>query len=475
MTGAGSPEKVLVIGSGPNGLAAAITAASAGHPVELLEGAATLGGGTRTAELTLPGFLHDVCSAIHPLSVASPFFSQLPLEQHGLRWVHPPVPLAHPLDDGTAVLLERGVEETADSLGVDGGAWRRLVSPFLGKWDPLLQELLAPAHIPRRPLLTAAFGCRAALSARAFADLTLEGTRGRGLFAGLSAHSFVPMETPGSAAFGLVLGLSAHAVGWPFPEGGAQRLTDALVSVLHSRGGKTATGRWVRSLEELEPARCVLLDVTPRQLLEIAGPRLAPLYRARLRRYRYGAAAFKVDWALAGPVPWRAPECARAGTVHLGGTFEDIASSEREVWMGRVPERPFVLLAQHTLFDPSRAPAGRHTAWAYCHLPNGCDVDVTDRIERQVERFAPGFRDLIIGRSVISPRRYQEYNPNLVGGDINGGVQDLWQLFARPVLSLDPYFTGIPGVWLCSSSTPPGGGVHGMCGFVAARHALAKL
>ena len=441
----------------------------------VVEGRDTVGGGARSAALTLPGFLHDVCSAVHPLAAGSPFFSTLPLSNHGLDWVHPPAPLAHPLDDGTAVVMERSVEATADGLGPDAASYSELFAPLVSDWEKLTADILGPLRFPRHPLATGRFGLTGLRSARSVAQARFRGERARALFAGLAAHSFLPLERPVSAAFGLVLGAAGHAVGWPIPRGGAQRIADALASHLASLGGRIETGVTVERLEDMPTAGVTLLDVTPRQVVRIAGRRLPVRFRRRLDAYRYGAAAFKLDWALSGPVPWRAAECARAGTVHLGGSMDEIANGEREVWEGRHPERPFVLLSQPSLFDPSRAPEGRHTVWAYCHVPNGSCFDMTDRIEAQVERFAPGFRERILKRSVRPPAVLEEYNPNYVGGDINGGVQDLGQLFSRPARMLSPYSIPSTDIFICSSSTPPGGGVHGMCGYFAARAALRRL
>jgi phytoene dehydrogenase-like protein len=462
----------FVVGAGPNGLAAAIVLAQAGVSVEVLEAAETVGGGARSGELTLPGFVHDVCSAIHPLGMASPLFRTLPLAEHGLEWVEPPAALAHPFDDGTAVVLERSPDAAVTGLGEDDSRWRRLFAPLARDAEPLLEDVLAPLHVPAHPLVLARFGARAALPATALARLSFRGAKARGVFAGLAAHSMLPLERPPSAAFGLMLGLLAHSVGWPFPQGGSQRLSDALASHLRSLGGEIETGRRVESLGELAEAPLVLLDVTPRGLLALAGNRLPARYRRRLERYRFGPGVFKLDWALDGPIPWRAEECTRAGTVHLGATLEEIAASEAAPWRGEVAGRPYVLLAQQSLFDPTRAPTGRHTAWAYCHVPNGSPVDMTERIENQVERFAPGFRELILARSALGPADLERHNENYVGGDINGGAATLSQLFTRPVARVSPYTTPLPGVFLCSASTPPGGGVHGMCGYHAARAAL---
>jgi phytoene dehydrogenase-like protein len=464
----------VVVGSGPNGLAGAIALAQAGRGVTVLEGQATLGGGCRSAELTLPGFVHDTCSTVHALALASPFLSRLPLDRHGFVPVHPDVPLAHPLDDGTAVLLEGSVAATAAGLGPDAEAYRRLFEPLVSEGAGLFGDLLAPLRRPRHPLLLARFGVSAVRSAVGLGHSRFEGERARALLAGCCAHSMLSLRAPVSAAFGIVLAASAHAVGWPVARGGSQRLADALASYLRLLGGRVEAGRSVRSLDELSGRAPVLLDVTPRQLLALAAGRLPDRYRRGLERYRYGPGVFKLDWALDGPIPWAATEVGRAGTVHLGGTLDEMAAGEQAVTDGEHPGRPFVLLVQPTLFDSSRAPGGRHTAWAYCHVPNGSTRDMTAAIEAQVERFAPGFRDLIAARSAMDSAEVQRRNPNYVGGDINGGLQDLRQLFTRPVARPVPYSTPLPGVYLCSSSTPPGGGVHGMCGYWAARTALRR-
>jgi len=466
----------VVIGSGPNGLAAAITLAQADRSVLVLEAGATIGGGVRSAELTLPGFLHDTCSAIHPLAASSSFFRALPLHKYGLEWIHPPAPLAHPLDDGMVAVLERSVEATGETLGPDAAAYRKLMIPFVTDWERLAVDMLGPLSIPpHHPLVLARFGLRAVRSARGLAESLFDGERARALFAGMAGHSMLPLERSPTAAFGLVLGIAGHAVGWPIPRGGSQRIADALAGYLRSLGGEIMTGWRVESLDELPSSRLILADVTPRQLLGIVGHRLPAGYRRKLQGYRYGPGVFKLDLALDGPIPWKAESCARASTVHVGGTFEEIAAAERAVWQGKHPAKPFVLLAQQSLFDPNRSPQGKHTVWAYCHVPFGSTVDMAQRIEAQIERFAPGFRDRILARSTMSAVDMERYNPNYVGGDINGGIQDLRQLFTRPVPRLVPYSTPVKGLYLCSSSTPPGGGVHGMCGFYAARAALRGI
>lgn len=462
----------VVVGSGPNGLAAAVRLARAGWSVLVREAEETIGGGARTAELTLPGFRHDIASAVHPLTAGSPFLRTLPLAEHGLEWVEPPAAVAHPLDDGSVALLERSTEATGATLGEDAARYPALMNPLVEDWARLAADILGPLRWPRHPIALARFGLRGLRSAKAFAESAFEGEAARALFAGIAAHSAVPLTKLGTAAFGLVLTLSGHSAGWPFPRGGAQKITDALASYLRTLGGEIVTGAPVDALDEIPPARAVLLDLTPRQILRIAGDRLPACYRRQLRRFRYGAGAYKMDWALAGPIPWRSPECARAGTVHLGGTLAELAAAERAPWDGRVAERPFVLLSQPTLFDPTRAPAGRHVAWAYCHVPNGSDARMAERIEAQIERYAPGFRDLILARNIMSPQTLEAGNQNLVGGDIGGGAYTLGQLFFRPALRLVPYRTPVDGLYICSASTPPGGGVHGMCGFHAAETVL---
>jgi phytoene dehydrogenase-like protein len=468
-----APVDAIVVGAGPNGLAAAITLARAGRSVRAYEAAPVAGGGTRTAELTLPGFRHDVCSTILPLTIASPFFASIDLAARGLELIHPEVPFAHPFDGGRAAILERSVQATADGLGgADGRAWRRLFGPLVRDVGKLGPEILRPVvHVPRHPLALVRFGLPALRSARGLARARFDDEAARGLFAGVAAHSMLSLDRPLSASFGLVLATFAHAVGWPMVRGGAAGVARALVAELEAAGGEVVTGHRVDSLADLPPARAVLLDVTPRQLVAIAGDRLPPRSRRRAERFRYGPGVFKVDWALDAPVPWAAEGPRRAATVHLGGTLDEIAAGEAEVAAGRHPERPYVLFVQYAAWDPSRAPAGKATAWAYCHVPPGSTVDMTDRIEAQVERFAPGFRDLILARATHAPAAMEAYDANYVGGDINGGIEDIRQLVFRPWPTIDPYRVGA-GLYLCSSSTPPGGGVHGMSGLFAARSAL---
>ena len=468
--------EAIVIGSGPNGLCAAIELARNGRKVLVREAAPTVGGSARSAELTLPGFVHDVCSTVHALAVTSPMLRSLPLEEHGLELIHPPAPAAHPFDDGTAAVLERSVEATAATMGEDADAYRKLFGPLVRDWPKLVPQLLGPpTSVPRHPVALARFGLKAIRSATALADSWFKTQRARGLFAGIAAHSIIPLEWRGSAAFGLVLSASAHADGWPVAKGGSQKLSDALASYLRSLGGVIETDSPVKSLDALPPAEAVLCDLTPRQLVALAGDRLPEGYRKKLLQYRYGPAAFKLDWALSGPVPWKAAECARACTVHVAGTFEETADAERAPWEGRCAKKPFVLVVQPSLFDSTRAPAGQHVLWGYCHVPNGSTEDMTDRIESQIERFAPGFKSRILARSVMAPADLERHNSNLVGGDIVGGAQDLSQVFARPVASLNPYATPVKGLYLCSASTPPGAGVHGMCGYHAAQAALKRV
>jgi phytoene dehydrogenase-like protein len=469
-----APYDAVVVGSGPNGLAAAITLAAAGQRVHVVEAQPTAGGGTRSAALTLPGYVHDVCSTVHPLVLASPFFRTRPLADLGVVLRHPDVPMAHPLDGGRAVLARRSLAETAAGLGADGAPYAALFRRLVDGWEGVMAGVLAPLRVPAHPFLMARFGLCAVRSAAGLARARFESDEARALLAGAAAHSMLPLTSPPSAGVAMTLLLLAHAVGWPVVEGGSQRLADALVADLESLGGAVTVGTPVRSLADVPAARAVLFDVTPRQLVAIAGDRLPASYARRLTGYRYGPGVFKVDWALDGPIPWAATEVARAGTVHVGGPLPEIAAAEAAPHRGEHAERPYVLLAQQTVCDPSRAPVGKHTAWAYCHVPSGSTVDMTDRIEAQVERFAPGFRDRVLARATSDSGDVERHNANYVGGDINGGVQDLRQLFTRPVARVVPYRTPVRGVYLCSSSTPPGGGVHGMCGYWAARAALRR-
>jgi phytoene dehydrogenase-like protein len=466
--------RAIVVGSGPNGLTAAVVLARAGLDVTVLEANHTIGGGARSAELTLSGFTHDICSAIHPMATASPVFRALELESHGLEWIDA-TPVAHPLDGERVVLLQRSLDATARGLGRDERAYIRFMKPLVDSWEALLPSLLAPLIPPRHPIRMARFGLKALRSADGLARARFEGAQARAMFAGIAAHSMLPLTAMGSASFGLVLAMAGHAVGWPMPRGGSQSIADSLARLLSDSSGSIVTGHRVSNAGELRNADVVLFDITPRQLIAIAGDILPSRYRRKLERFRYGPAAFKVDWALSQPIPWRSEETARAGTVHIGGTIDEIATSEHDVASGRHPEKPFVLLAQQSLFDDSRAPAGKHTGWAYCHVPNGSTVDMTDRIEAQVERFAPGFRETILARSVLTPAQLEQHDANYIGGDIVGGANDLWQTLARPTLAPDPYAIPVKGWFLCSSSTPPGGGVHGMCGYHAAQSALRSL
>ena len=468
-----STRRACIIGAGPNGLAAAVTLAQRGVHVDVFEAQVQAGGAARTLELTLPGFLHDFGSAVHPLAAGSPFFSSLPLQARGLQWIHSAAPLAHPLDDGTAVTLERDLRDAESVLGTDGKPWRRLMQPFVRHWWDLSAEILRPLHVfTRHPILLARFGLAAFPSARMLAHL-FRSERTKALFAGLAAHSFLSLDEPLSAAFGVILGVAAHAVGWPIPRGGAQSLTNALCTHLASLGGRVKTSTRIEDLSALKDYDAILCDVTPHQLLRIARNRFPTRFAHRLAKYRYGPAVFKVDYALHSPIPWKAADCARAATVHLGGTFQEIAASEYAMSLGRHSERPFVLLAQPSLVDPTRAPAGKHIAWAYCHVPNSSSVDMLEALESQIERFAPGFRDCVLARRVFSPAALEEMDANLIGGDISGGAMDLRQFFFRPTWR--HYATPVHNVYICSSSTPPGGGVHGMCGYCAAKLAVSRF
>jgi phytoene dehydrogenase-like protein len=466
----------VVVGGGPNGLAAAIRLAQHGLSTIVLERSQRVGGACRTEELTLPGFWHDVGSAVHPLAVGSPFFSSLPLEKYGLTWIHPEIPLAHPVNRDEVVVLRRSITETAGVLREDAGAYRKLYEPLVSGWERLLAEVLQPPiHLPRHPLGVARFGSLALRSVEHLVQNRFSQPAGKALLAGLGAHSFLPLNAPGSAAFAIVLGILGHAVGWPIPRGGAQAITEALCQHLHALGGKIQTEVTITSLRELPSSLFVLFNVTPRQFTRIAGDRLPIRYRRALERFKYGPGVFKIDYALDGPLPWHHEWCTKAGTIHLGGTYERIARAESQVAQGREPDTPFLLVSQPTLFDPSRAPAGGQIVWLYTHVPSGSKRDVTELIEKQLARFAPGFRERVLSRHVTSPADLERLNPNLVGGSIAGGENSLWQLVARPTLSRVPYRTALRGVYLCSSSTPPGAGVHGMCGFHAANAALKDL
>lgn len=461
----------IIVGSGPNGLAAAITLQQAGVSVLLLEGKDTIGGGLRSAEITLPGFLHDICSAIHPMAVASPFLSTLPLQQHGLAFIDPAIAAAHPFADGTAAVLKSSLHETAQLLGADEHNYTSLIEPIVNSWPNLAPDILGPFHFPKHPLLMAQFGLKALTSAK-YLSGKFKTAKAKGLWAGMTAHSIQPLTNAATSAIGLVLMAAAHLKGWPVPKGGSGSIANALASYFVSIGGKIETNSYISSLDQLPATKAVLFDVTPRQLLQIAGNRFTQIYTKQLQHYRYGMGVFKIDWALSEPIPFTAPECRSAGTIHIGNTIEEIIESERLSAAGIHPEKPFVLLAQPSVFDATRAPAGKHTAWAYCHVPHGSTVDMTTIIENQVGRFAPGFKDVILARHTFNTAQMEAYNPNYIGGDINGGIMDLRQLYTRPAMRWSPYTTPAKGIYVCSSSTPPGGGVHGMCGYHAARKAL---
>jgi phytoene dehydrogenase-like protein len=469
-----SEYDAVVVGAGPNGLVAAITLARAGRRVVLFEAAATIGGGSRSAELTEPGYVHDVCSTVHALGVASPAFADLALEDQGVEWVHPPFPLAHPLSDGRAAIVHRDVAETAAGFGPDAEAYRSLFEPLVAKAPRLVADMLSPLGVPRGPFTSARFGLHAIRSSQSLTQHRFVTDEPAAALAGAAAHAIQPLTGAGTAGYGMFLLLLAHASGWPVARGGSQRVADALGRVLVGHGGEIVTGHEVTDLAALPPAPITILDVTPRQLVRIAGDRMPARYRHRLGRFRYGPGVFKIDWALSDPIPWTHSSVRAAGTVHVGGTADEIAAAEAEVHAGRIPDRPYTLVVQPTVMDPGRAPAGRHVAWAYCHVPNGAPVDCTDAIERNIERFAPGFRDVVVARHTMTAPAMERYDANYVGGDINGGAGDLRQLFTRPVASLHPWATPMDGVYLCSSSTPPGGGVHGMGGLHAARLALRR-
>ncbi|MEO8218167.1 MAG: NAD(P)/FAD-dependent oxidoreductase [Acidobacteriota bacterium] len=472
-----SGNELVVVGAGPNGLSAAVALAGEGHRVVLHEADSQIGGGTRSEELTLPGFIHDVCSAVHPMGIASPFFRTLPLDRHGLEWIHPPVMMAHPFDDGTAAVLVGSTEATANSLGhEDRRAYRKLMDPFVRRFDALIEDALSPPlRFPKHPFPMARLGWFGLRPAMSLAKTLFKGSRARAHFIGLAAHTLLPMEKVPSASFGIMLGLAGHGAGWPIARGGSQKIADALAALLRERGGRIETDSRIGSLDAFDDAPAIVLDVTPRQLLSIAGEKLSAFYRAELRRWRYAAGVFKVDWALSEPIPWTAPECRLAGTLHLGSDANEIARSSAAAASGGVDDEPFVLLAQPSLFDSTRAPEGRHTAWGYCHVPHGSTRDMTDAIERQIERFAPGFRDIVLARHTMNTAALENHDENLVGGDINGGVQDLWQFLFRPAVRLDPYSTPNPRIFMCSASTPPGGAVHGMCGYHAARSVMRTM
>lgn len=462
----------VIVGAGPNGLSAGIVLAQAGLSVLIVEAKDSIGGGARTEELTLPGFRHDVCSAIHPMGVVSPFMRKLPLHEHGLEWAFSPIAIAHPLDDGKAGAIEQSLDATAAALGADGEPWHSLMAPFVRNSDALFSEILRPIRVlPRHPFLMARFGLVGLRPATTVAK-RFHTDHARALFAGCAAHSFLPLEAVASASFGLALILAGHATGWPCARGGSDAITRALAAHFRLLGGQIATGHSIRTMRDVPSSRAVIFDVTPRQLAVIAGRELPSRYVRRLRRYRYGPGVFKVDWALSGPIPWTAEACRRAATVHVGGKIEEIATHESAIWRGAATDKPFVLVAQQSLFDPTRAPAGKHTGWAYCHVPNGSTVDMTEAIERQIERFAPGFRDLILARHTINTAQYEEHDANFIGGDISGGANNLAQFLTRPFPKRDPYATPNPRIYIGSSSTPPGGGVHGMCGYWAARSVL---
>ncbi|HKI44897.1 MAG TPA: NAD(P)/FAD-dependent oxidoreductase [Balneolales bacterium] len=465
----------VIVGAGPNGLAAAITLAREGRKVVIFEEADRAGGGLRSCESTLPGFVHDICSAVHPLAYASPFFRTLPLSKYGLEWVQPDIPMAHPLSNGNAVSLYRSIKETSAQVGQDKQAYEKILKPLADQWKALLDNVLGPLRVPLNPLLMTRFGWFGLQSAASFVKKYFTDEPARALLCGLAAHSMMDLNFKGSAAFGLILGLLGHTAGWPFPRGGAEKLAEALIAYLKSMQVEIVTDHPIRAMNQMPPGRAVFFDITPRQLLELTGTNLPESYRAKLRNFRYGMGVCKVDWALSEPIPFTNENCRRAGTLHIGGFHEDIIQSEKDVWKNVDPDRPFVILAQHTVADPSRAPEGKHTGWAYCHVPPGSDSNRKEAIESQIERFAPGFKDTILGSNVTTAKGYSEYNPNYIGGDINGGVQNIKQLFLRPVAKWDPYQTGNPGLYLCSSSTPPGGGVHGMCGYNAAQSFLRKF
>jgi phytoene dehydrogenase-like protein len=464
----------VIVGSGPNGLAAGIALQQHGISVLVIEAKDTIGGGMRSAELTLPGFTHDICSAIHPMAAASPFFRTLPLESHGLEYIYPTINAAHPFDNGEAAVLTSSLAETMHYLADDSNAYKSLFMPVVLDWPAIELDVLGPIGIPSSPVAFTRFGLHAIQSAYSISK-RFSTEKAKGLWAGMTAHSLLPLTNVASAAIGMVLIAVGHRYGWPFPKGGSQRIAAALASYFKLLGGKIETGFHVTTLNQLPSSRAVLLDVTPRQLLQIAGHKLSAIYKWQLRRYRYGMGVYKIDWALGAPIPFTAEACRTAGTVHLGNTFQEIEYSEALTWRGKHVENPFVLLAQQSLFDSSRAPSGKHTAWGYCHVPHGSTEDMTAAIERQIERFAPGFRERILSKHVFNSNEFEKYNPNYIGGDINGGAIDIRQLFTRPALRWSPYRASTKGIYICSASTPPGGGVHGMCGYHAAKRALRDV
>lgn len=466
---------VVVVGSGPNGLAAAITMQRAGLSVMVIEAKDTIGGGMRTEELTLPGYLHDVCSAIHPLGADSPFFRTLPLQEYGLEWIYPTIGLAHPLDDGSVAELHVSIEDTAKTLGLDHDSYISLIKPFTRRWNELVLDILGPLQIPKSPLLMAQFGIKAMQSAEGLANRTFKSPVTKGYFAGLAAHSMLPLSNITTSAIGLVLGILGHHIGWPIPKGGSQMIGNSMVSYFKALGGKITTGHFVKSLKELPTSHAVIFDTNTVQMMKIAGDHFSSFYKGQLKRFKYGLGVFKVDYAIEGEIPFKFPVCNTAGTVHLGGTLEEIARSEKDAWHGKHSIKPFVLLTQQSVFDKTRAPEGKNTVWAYCHVPKNSTVDMTSFMENQIERFAPGFKERILAKHTINAAEYEVYNPNYLGGDINGGVQDVTQIFTRPALRFSPYKTSAKGIYICSSSTPPGGGVHGMCGYYAAKKALKDV
>lgn len=464
----------VVVGSGPNGLSAAILLQQNGLSVLLLEGKDTIGGGLRSAALTLPGYIHDICSAIHPLATASPYLQTLPLQNFGLEYIYPSIAAAHPFDNGSVAVLKHSIPETAHLLGTDEQAYLKLIEPIVNDWPAVATDVLGPLHFPKNPVKMTRFGL-AALSSATRLTNRFKTPQAKGLFAGMAAHGMQPLTNTATSAAALVLMAAGHLRGWPMPKGGSQNITNALATYFISLGGEIETNTYIRSMEQIPRAKAVLFDVTPRQLLQIAGHRFSNIYKWQLERYRYGMGVFKVDWALDAPIPFRSKQCRQAGTVHLGNSIAEIAVTEQQTWQGQHPEKPFVLLAQQSLFDNTRAPLGKHTAWAYCHVPNGSVRDMTDRIENQVERFAPGFKDIILARHTMNTAEMEAHNPNYIGGDIGGGVTDLAQLFTRPALRWSPYRTSARGIYICSSSTPPGGGVHGMCGYHSAKRVLKDI